>query len=432
MRSRAAPDSNHSTAGSPRRRGVRRLLRAAALAFGCLAVGATAEAQHGDHPAHHDHGSSEPHHPAPAPKHERGARNAHDDTHGTDGHGAEDPERTRRIAVRVRDLHAPFQALGTRAGNDDALLLPIVGLLPIEALEELEAGAEAVRSFQRARDRTHRLASRDQGGFVVEDAAARIETPRPRPPRCPRWLAAVFVDAESGLDPAALMQRDPRDLLVLRNPGPCVRAEELALLERIVEREALSLCVVLVQRGSEALLRQRDPTPQQIALERRTEAARSLASSTGADLARAHAEIEGRRVFEFSEVLANMRARGRFEVVLGIVDERGQLVEFVAPWREDPLQALRARMALRELVQEQQEARAALLRAREEAARRLEAPAPGGETHGGDHGSHAHDAGDHGASGHGSDSRHGHHEDPPKHGAGHQTTGPTPKPHHAP
>ena len=219
---------------------------------------------------------------------------------------------------------------------------PARGLSPHEALAALERGIGLV---DRARDlaaRAHENPTETQGFVELRRAVEAARDPLPRPRHSGRWLAGLFVCTEAALDLPELVLRAPEDLLVFTNPGPCVRPEDIALLERAATEDHLALCVIVARIGSRTLLRRHDPTPAQRALEGRTRPARIIAERTGAELARAHAEVQARLLFEGSPTLARLRREGRFEVALALVDAAGDRIEIVAPWRSDPLHALRA------------------------------------------------------------------------------------------
>ena len=228
-----------------------------------------------------------------------------------------------------------------------------IGIEPLQALFELSEGARTVVEAQGIRDRFLQFPAPERNNFHAVDALAAAAKPRPRPLGCPRWIAAVVCDAEAGIDIANLFQRSARDLLVLRSPGPIVRSEEIALLERLVDHEALPLCVFVIQKGTRALLRQPEPSAAERVLQRHTAPARLLASRTETSLERAHAEIQARKIFDVSDRLRAHRDNGRFQVAIAVLGENGRFEQWLAPWRTDPIFALRSRLAVEQLHQAQ-------------------------------------------------------------------------------
>lgn len=87
------------------------------------------------------------------------------------------------------------------------------------------------------------------GEHAPPSSEMRSAAPPTRPANAGRWVVAVVADAELDVDVDQIFGVARRDILVLASPGPCLRPEELALLEHAVATEHLALCVILVREG---------------------------------------------------------------------------------------------------------------------------------------------------------------------------------------
>ncbi len=154
-------------------------------------------------------------------------------------------------------------------------------------------------------------------------ATATPKAPLPRPAGAGRRLFVVVCAPEAAKAPHELFAVAAKDLLVLSSPGPCVRLEEIAAIERSATRDEVSLGVVLVpepvQAATPALL-----SPAQTALQRR------LAADP-----RTQAENQIAAILALSPVLTDLVAKDRFQLVSAVLRPDGTLVWW-APWRTDP------------------------------------------------------------------------------------------------
>lgn len=153
-----------------------------------------------------------------------------------------------------------------------------------------------------------------RGNLLYRQALARHELPAlppPRPAGAGRHVAAVIVCADADVDAPYLFSLLPRDTLVLSSPGPSCGAEEVALLERAVANERLSLIVLLTHAGCSSLAAGPAATAAQQALARRTAAARELAKARDLPLEQAAALCECEALLGASEALRRQVERGK-------------------------------------------------------------------------------------------------------------------------
>ncbi len=203
----------------------------------------------------------------------------------------------------------------TRAQATD-LHRPKLWLAPEIAFDHLRKGAFLVQRARMRETKEARIGSPHPRKF---DAP----TPARRPTGAGKYLAAVVSCADADLDvPATLLQRR-RDLLLFSSPGPRFGRDEVGLLEHSVREHGLSLCVVLVHEGCETL--QRDPRR---ANGSSTEGRTSIAPED-------HGVALARHILRSSETCEQLRQRGKFQVVTGVVSKSGD-VRWIARWADRP------------------------------------------------------------------------------------------------
>jgi carbonic anhydrase len=161
-------------------------------------------------------------------------------------------------------------------------------------------------------------------------AAQQLPVPEPteRPAGAGRYVAAVVVCADAGVDPASLFGVWPKDLLVLSTPAARLSAEDVAVLEQAVAAERLSLCIVLTHADCTALrpaANEASPAAQQ--LSRRGDAARDLANRRHFALEKAQALLQVEAALAGSDALKKAAAADTFRLVPGSVTARtGEIV----------------------------------------------------------------------------------------------------------
>jgi len=165
---------------------------------------------------------------------------------------------------------------------------------------------------------------------LAASLAARRPAPKPRrrPSGAGRYLAAVIVCSDAGVDPAELFGCPRRDLLVLSNPGARVDAAITATLERLARTERLSLCVVLTHADCPSLPLQAGATKAARALHRQAEPARQLSRSRHCPLERAQALVQREHLLAASTALRRLTAEDRLRVVPASVSPRSQQVRW--------------------------------------------------------------------------------------------------------
>ncbi|MCA8943189.1 MAG: hypothetical protein KDB80_11570 [Planctomycetes bacterium] len=196
------------------------------------------------------------------------------------------------------------------AGNPHPLHAPRLRLDPVRAFQHIEQGAERMRAHRAAR-----LQHAEHGDPGSQPPLP--PTPARRPTGAGRHIAAVVACADGDFDVSALLLQRRPDLLILANPGPVLRRDEIALLERSIETERLPLCIVLVH----------DDCPTAEAREHTRSARRPLSS-------REYGEIVARHLLRQSRLAQQAQRLGRFEVVVGHVAANGDIT-----WHAEALEA---------------------------------------------------------------------------------------------
>jgi hypothetical protein len=175
-------------------------------------------------------------------------------------------------------------------------------LSPDVALRHLRAGYQALAS------------ARSEGRAQPE--------PMVRPAGAGRWITAVVTCACANVDVPRLFGLRREDMLLLSSPGPVLRGEDLALLERAAADERLSLCVVLTHADCAALRQRSEPSLAQQALERAIAPARALAAERSLPLPQAQALVQRDALLSGSDPLRALAQDGRFRAVPCSVDPR--------------------------------------------------------------------------------------------------------------
>ncbi|MEZ5965031.1 MAG: hypothetical protein R3F56_14450 [Planctomycetota bacterium] len=158
----------------------------------------------------------------------------------------------------------------------------------------------------------------------------------PRPAGAGRWVVAVVVDAEADVEPHEVLGLERQDVLVLASPGPCLRPEELALLEHAVRAEHLALCVLMVRAGGTTVSAEAE-SPAARALRRRLPGPPAGARASADTAAERHAEMQSVLALTASDELQQAAKHGLFRTAVAVLPPRGTQVRFVAPWFERPL-----------------------------------------------------------------------------------------------
>jgi carbonic anhydrase len=142
----------------------------------------------------------------------------------------------------------------------------------------------------------------------------------PRPGGAGRYVAAVLVCADAGVDAAALFGLLPKDVLLVSVPGAFASADITALLERAAQRERLSLCVVLTHADCASLAADQGPSTAGQLFARRSNPARDLASARRLPLEHGQALLQKEQILALSESLRQLEREDRFRLVPASVD----------------------------------------------------------------------------------------------------------------
>ncbi len=140
---------------------------------------------------------------------------------------------------------------------------------------------------------------------IVAARAAQQPVPalRDRPAGAGRYVCAVFVCADADVDIAALLGLARRDVLLFSAPGPFVQAEAIALLERAVSEERLSLVLVIGHTGCRTLAPRSDSPARRDALTDRVEVVAGEAARTRTTLSQCLARMQCEQLVGASDLL---------------------------------------------------------------------------------------------------------------------------------
>ena len=179
------------------------------------------------------------------------------------------------------------------------------------------------------------------GNLLFRQALARHEGPQ-RPPARPagagRFVAAVVVCADAGVDAPYLFSLEPRDTLLLSTAAAQLGVGEVAQLERAVQQERLSLVVVLAHTDCDSLQPGPATTPAQRAAAQATAAARALAEQRQLPLAHAAALQSVETLLGSSELLTAQVEAGKLLVAPAAVDPKsGAITWLLTRAQEMPL-----------------------------------------------------------------------------------------------
>ena len=226
------------------------------------------------------------------------------------------PDRTRRaarcgaiaalaalLAAAPRGQHVPIPLTPSTAR---AMHAPQPYLPPLAAWQHV---ANANRTFVAART-----------------AGTRLDEPPVRPSGAGRWVCAVIACADVDVDLPPLLGLERKDVLELRLPGPFATPETVALLERAVAQQRLSLVVMLAHDDCLSLA-PLDGTARDELTERRAGLAR--------DAARAHRSLadellreQRERLLAASDALHRAVEADRLRVMPGLLDERTAAIQW--------------------------------------------------------------------------------------------------------
>jgi carbonic anhydrase len=154
---------------------------------------------------------------------------------------------------------------------------------------------------------------------AVEALARRRPLPAPaeRPAGAGRYVCAVLVCADADVDVAPLLGLHRADVLVIATPGPFASAETVALLERTVTAERLSLLLVLGHADCRA-----QAGGERDALARRLDAVRAEAARRGGDVPKTLVQLQREHVLAASDLLRERAGDDAFRVLPAVLDPK--------------------------------------------------------------------------------------------------------------
>jgi len=144
--------------------------------------------------------------------------------------------------------------------------------------------------------------------------------PRQRPAGAGRYVCAVLVCADADLDVPTLLGLRRSDLLLISTPGPFVQPETVALLERLVADERLSLVLVLSHTNCATLAARPGISPRQDALAQRLEAVRKSAVAAHQPLGKSMVLAQRQMLLLSSELLQQRATGDQLRVIPGEID----------------------------------------------------------------------------------------------------------------
>lgn len=171
------------------------------------------------------------------------------------------------------------------------------------------------------------------GNAAVVAARAKAESMpalKPRPAGAGRYVCAVVVCADCDVDVPALLGLHREDVLLLAVPGPFVGAETVALLERVVVAERLSLVLVLGHAECRSLgattgspgSTTDGSTPTTDPLARRAEVARREAERRRQPLPKTVVQMQRELLLAASELLTQRSATDTLRVLPGEIEPK--------------------------------------------------------------------------------------------------------------
>ncbi len=161
---------------------------------------------------------------------------------------------------------------------------------------------------------------------AVAAIAARqpLPAPRERPAGAGRYVCAVLVCADAGADVAPLLGLQRADVLLLTAPGPFATPETIALLERTVAAERLSLLLVLGHADCPLLREHGAPD----VLTRRLDAVRAEAARRGSNVPKTLVQLQREHVLAASDSLRERAAKDAFRVLPALLDPRRGVLQW--------------------------------------------------------------------------------------------------------
>ena len=173
-----------------------------------------------------------------------------------------------------------------------------------------------------------------RGNVTRLTATKRVE-PRPHPFGPGRFIAAAVVPSGLRYGADEIFAARHRDLLVLASPGPSLRSGEIAALEHTVDKDRLSLLVTLVNPTDPRFTDEiEDPELGNPTQRRLLTTARTLAKKRDVTLPVAYAMMQANRIWLRCPGLTKLRDEGRFQVALGIVDDKSVGISWVTKWHD--------------------------------------------------------------------------------------------------
>jgi hypothetical protein len=152
-------------------------------------------------------------------------------------------------------------------------------------------------------------------------AGAPLPSPPQRPAGAGRYVCAVLVCADADVDVAPLLGLRRADVLLVGAPGPFASAEDVALVERAVVAERLSLLLVLGHADCRALAGGTGDTARD-ALARRFDAVRDAAARRGGDVPKTLVQLQREHVLAASDLLRERAANDAFRVLPAVLEPR--------------------------------------------------------------------------------------------------------------
>ena len=155
---------------------------------------------------------------------------------------------------------------------------------------------------------------------AANQARAPLPAPAPRPSGAGRYVCAVLVCADLDLEIAPLLGLQRADVLVLAAPGPFATPEAIAMLERTVRDERLSLVLVLGHAHCRALAARADGADDVLA--RRVAPLAAEAARRREALPKVLVRAQGQQLLAASELLRARAAADALRVLPALVEPR--------------------------------------------------------------------------------------------------------------
>jgi hypothetical protein len=171
----------------------------------------------------------------------------------------------------------------------------------------------------------------NQAAVAARKAGAAAPALAPRPSGAGRYVCAVVVCADAEFDVPALLGLRRTDVLLIATPGPFVQPETVALVERCVTEERLSLVLLLTHTHCTTLATKPGVSPRQDALVQRLAAVQKAPFAKDLPLGKALVLAQRQMLLSSSDLLERRAALDQLRVIPGEIDTASHEIVWHGP-----------------------------------------------------------------------------------------------------